>query len=116
MHDLKNDPNGKLFEAQSFVGAHRLERLPLLDKVLRTEPGEEKSFSAEEIRQNGHTVFIVHQLGFYASPYANEWKKRIGLRFPKLIDRIYSVEIQERRVGYSLLRWLMKNQVRDNWC
>lgn len=116
MHDLKKDPNGKLFEAQSFVGAHRMERLELLDKNLLNEKGEKVTFSAEEIRNNVNMVFIVHQMGFYASPYANEWKKRILYRFPKLHDRIYSVEIQENKVGYKLLRWLMKNQVRENWC
>lgn len=115
MHDLSEDPKGKLFEAESYVGAARLDRLTLLDKTLKSANGDEKVFTAEEIRQNRRSVFIVYQMGFYASPFANEWKDRMLKRWPNLGPRIYAVEIRERNMAYSLLRWTTQNSVRSQW-
>lgn len=115
MNDLRADPRGKLFEAQSFVGAERQDRLVLLDKVLERQDGSKKEFSAEEVRKNRRTIFIVYQMGIYASPYANEWKDRILKRWPDMWNRIYSVEIRERNMAYSLLRWVTGSSVRKAW-
>ena len=114
MKELTADPNGKLFEAKVCVGEDR-QRLMLLDYTFTAASGEAKTFSADELRRNGQTVFLVYQLGLYASPFTNEWKQRLLKQWPHLQGKIYALELREKNFAYSILRWATQGTVKNNW-
>ena len=115
MNELSADPFGKLFPAQLFSHTHQMQKMPLLETPLRTETGEEKRFTGSEMRKNKRSVFLVYQMAFYAAPYANEWRERLVRRWPHMADRVYGVEIRERNLAYSLLRWATRSSVAQKW-
>lgn len=74
-----------------------------------------KTFALEDLKQNGPTVFIMYQLGFYAMDQANDWKVRILKRWPHVESRIHTVEVCEKNFAYSLLRKVTGGMVSRRW-
>ncbi len=105
LHELQDDPNGKLFLAQSFVKNAQLERFALLDKPLTWSDGGGGSggteatsvLSAEALKARRCTVVVCYQMGAYARWQANEWKREIVARWPDMSDKVYGIEVREKR-------------------
>lgn len=115
IHELTKDPTGKLFAAQSFVKADRLDLLAVFDTPGFVVGSEPRVFGAEELRKKGVHLFVCYQLGFYASPFANEWKKEVLARWPAMKDRIVGVEVREASWAYGFLRFLTQKKVAASW-
>jgi hypothetical protein len=118
MHQIMKDPEGKLFKGQSFVNNDKLDRFCLLD-VETGMKGQTKKisehFTAENVREKAVQVFVCYQLGFYATAFANEWKREILSRWPKMSDRIVGVELRENKWSYAFLRWMTQRKVNQDW-
>ncbi len=112
MNQLVADPTGKLFAAQSFVKAVRMERFPLWETSLHVDgKAEEKKIEVKD-----SALLVCYQLGVYASPYANEWKNAVLERWPHMSDRIIGIEVRERKnLGYIILRAVTQGGVRRKW-
>jgi hypothetical protein len=68
MNDLVEDPRGKYFAAESFVGREQIQ-FPLLHAVtgLQQQDGKARIFSKDELLQRAPLVFILFQArGQYA--------------------------------------------------
>ncbi len=93
----------------------KLDRLAVVDTPGFVVGSETRTFGAEEFRKAGVQLFVCYQMGFYASPYANEWKNQVLARWPSMRDRIVGIEVRERSWAYGLLRWATQEKVSAAW-
>jgi hypothetical protein len=123
LHELQDDPSGKLFLASSFVRNAQLERFALLDKPLTWSDGQRGDgvadgsalFSQDALKARRSTVVVCYQMGAYARWYANEWKREIVSRWPQMSDKVFGIEVRDRGMAYALMRAFTQRGVEREW-
>jgi len=120
MRDVARNQRAKFVPTETFAES-QLRQFPLFEAqswltVGRGLKAQRRSFSDDELKLHPFHLFIMYQIGFYASNMANDWKRHIVQRWPTAYAQLYSVEIADSSLPYRLLRATTAGIVRRAWC